>query len=67
MVLVDFFAEVYNLNMIVYDFITSNMNFTQNEHVKLDERCLDTQGRFKVTLSNIMDVLGHFTSKIYET
>ena len=43
------------------------MNFTQNEHVKLNETCLDTQGHFEEHLSNIMNVLGNLTSKLYET
>ena len=56
MVLGDVCPDVSNPNMIVYEFITSHMNFTQNKHVKLDETCLDTQGRFKETLANVMDV-----------
>ena len=43
------------------------MNFTQNEHVKLNETCLDTKGHFKATFSNFMDVLGRLTSKLHET
>ena len=41
------------------------MNFIQNEHIKLDKTCLDTQGHFKANLSNFMDVLGLLTSKLH--
>ena len=41
MVLGDVFLDVSNLNMIIYDFRTCNMNFIQKKHVKLDETCLD--------------------------
>ena len=34
------------------------MNFIRNKHVKLDETCIDTQGRLKANLPNIMEVLG---------
>ena len=67
LVLGDVFPDVFNPNMIVYDFNTSQMNFIRNEHVKLDETCLDTQGNFKAHLSNIMYVLGRLTSKLHET
>ena len=53
--------------MIVYNFNTSNMNFIQNEHVKLNQTLLDVQGRLKAYLSNIFDVLGQLTSKHLET
>ena len=43
------------------------MNFTQNEHVKLNETCLDTQGHFNTLLPNVIGVFGDFTSKLYET
>ena len=43
------------------------MNLIQNEHVKLDEICIDTQGRFKANLLNIMEVIGRLTSKLHET
>ena len=52
----DVFPEFSNPNMIVYDFRTSQLNFIQNKHVKLNETCLDTQGHFKATFSNVMDV-----------
>ena len=64
MVLGDVIPDILNPNMILHYFRTTHMNFTQNEHVKLDETCLDTQGHFKATLLNIMDVLGCFTSKL---
>ena len=53
--------------MFVYDFRTYHMSFIQNEHVKLDNTYIDTQGRFKANLSNIMDVLGRLTYKLHET
>ena len=56
MVLGEVFLDVSNPKMIVYEFRTYHMNFTQNKHVKLNKTCLDPQGRFKVTLSNVMDV-----------
>lgn len=43
------------------------MNFVQNEHVKLKETCIGTQSSFKENRSNVMDVVGHLTSKIHET
>ena len=43
----------------------SYMNFIQKEHVKIDETCLDTQGRFKGTLRTSC-VLGCLTSKLHE-
>ena len=43
------------------------MNILKNEHVKLDETCLHTQGHFKATLSNVMDVLECLTPKLHET
>ena len=43
------------------------MNFVKNEHVKLDETCLDRHGHSEATLSNIMDVLESLTSKLEET
>ena len=61
------FTDVSNLNIIVYEFDTSHINVIQNEHVKLDETCLDTRGHFQARLSNIMDVLGRLTSKLNET
>ena len=67
MVLGDNFLEVSNSNMIFNEFNISAINLIQNEQVKLDEICLDTQGHFKAHLSNFMDVLGHLTSKLHET
>ena len=67
MVLGDVFQDVSNPNILVYDFSTSHMNFIQNEHVKLNETGIDTQGRFKRKLSNVIDVLGRLTSKLQET
>ena len=51
----------------MYEFKTYKNNFIENEHVKLDEACLDTQSQFKVYLSIVMDVLGHLTSKLLKT
>ena len=48
--------DVSNPNMLVYEFRTTHMNFIQNKHVKLEETYIDTQGRFKANLSNVMDV-----------
>ena len=52
------YLDVSNPNMTVYDFKTSHMNFIKNENIKLDKTCVETQGHFKATCSNIMDVLG---------
>ena len=41
------------------------MNFIKNEHVKLDETCLNTQGHFKATNSNVMDVSPPHSTKHY--
>ena len=67
LVLREFFLDVSIPNMILYDFSTYNMNFTQNKHIKLNETCLDTQGYFKAHLPNDMDVLGRLSSKHHET
>ena len=56
MVLGDVFLDVLNPNMLVYKFRASNIYFIQNKNVKLDETHVDTQGHFKVNLSNIMDI-----------
>ena len=56
--------EVSNPNKIVYEFSTSQMNFTENEYIKLDKTYLDTHGRFKAIFSNVMDVLRRLTSKL---
>ena len=61
------FLDFSNPNMFVYEFITSHINFIQNEHIKLYKRCLDKRGRYKANTSNIMDVLGSLTSKLHET
>ena len=66
-VLGDVFPEVSNSKMLVYEFRTYHMNFIQNEHVKLNKTCIDTQGRFKANLLNVMDVLGRLTFKFHET
>ena len=55
MVLGDFCLDISNPNIILHEIITSKMNFIQNEHVKREETFLDTQGRFKANLSNVMD------------
>ena len=54
-------------NMTVYKFNTFDMNFIQNEHVKLNETRLDVQGQLNIYLSNTLDILGHLTSKLQET
>ena len=66
-VVADVWQEFSRRNMISYEFITSHMNFTLNEHVKLDETYLDTQGHFRVTHLNVIDVLGCLTSKLHKT
>ena len=38
------------------------MIFIQNEHVKLDEKYIDTQVRLRTSLSNVMGILGCLTS-----
>ena len=43
------------------------MNFIKKEHVKLNEICLDKQCHFKAFISNVMDVLGRFTSNLHKT
>ena len=43
------------------------MNFIQNEHIKLDETCIYTQGYYKANLSNVMDVLGSLNFKLHDT
>ena len=53
--------------MIIYELKTYHMSFIQNEHVKLDETYIDTQGHPKASLSNVMDILGRLTSKLHET
>ena len=63
----DNFQEFSNPNTIFYEFNTSHIIFILNEHIKLNETSLGTQGHFKVHLSNIMDVLGCLTSKLHET
>ena len=67
MVLGDVFPDVSKLNMFLYEFRISHMNFNQNEHVKLDKTCLDTQGNFNAHLSNVMDVLECLTSELHKT
>ena len=64
MVLGDVFPDVSNPKMIIYEFRTCHVNFTQNEHIILDETCLYIQGHFKTNLSN---VLGRLTFKLHET
>lgn len=40
------FLYVSNQSIIFYEVMTWNMNFIQNEEVKLDETCLETRGHF---------------------
>ena len=61
-VLGDVLTDLSNPKNILQNFITPHMNLIQNEHIKLDETFLDTEGHFKATLSNVMDVLGRLTS-----
>ena len=63
MVLGEVCVDVSNPNMFVHEYITSHMNLIQ-KHVILDESCIDTQGRFKANLSNVMDIFGRLTSKL---
>ena len=44
-------------NMFVYEFRIYHMSFVKKEHIKRDKTYIDTQGRFKANLSNIIDVL----------
>ena len=67
LVLGDVFPDVSRTNMTLYEFNTSHMNFDPKQTRKLDETCLDIQGRSKAHLSNIMDVLGRLTSKLHKT
>ena len=57
MVLGDVCLSVSKLNMIFYNFRTSYMNLIKKEHVKLNETCINSEGRFKANLLNVMDVL----------
>ena len=57
MVLGDNFLDVSNKITILYKFNTSDRNFIQNKHIKIDETRLDVQGHFKAYLLNVMDVL----------
>ena len=63
----DSYLDVSTQNMFLYKFRTYHMIFIKNEHVKLDETYIDTQGYFKAHLSNVMDVLGRLTSKFHKT
>ena len=65
LILGDVCPNVSNPKMILYKFITSHINFIENEHVRLNETCLDTQGHFKENLLNIMNIPGLLTSKFY--
>ena len=55
-VLRDVWPGVSNSNILLYEFSTYHINLIQNESVKLDKTCLDTQGHFKEKFSNVMDV-----------
>ena len=63
----DNFPDVHNPITILYMFNTSHMKFILNEHIRLDKKHLDVQGHFKAYLSNVVDVLGHLTFKLYKT
>ena len=52
----DLDPDVSNTNILSYEFRTYNVSFIKNEHLKLDETCIDTQGYFKANLLNVMDV-----------
>ena len=67
LILGDVFLDVSNLNMILYEFITAHMNFTENEHVKHDEALLNIQGYLKSHYSNDMDVHERLTLKLNKT
>ena len=67
MVLGDVFLDVSKPNILVYKFVSYNIIFIMNEHVKPDKTCIDTQGHFKVNLSNVMDVLRRLISKLQKT
>ena len=66
MVLGDIIPYVSDPKIISYDFRSSHVNLIKNEHVKLNETRLDTQGCLKENLSNVMDVLGRLTSQLHE-
>ena len=66
MVLGDNFLEFSNPKTIIYNIKISHINFIQNEHVKLAETRIVAQGNLKAYLSNALDVLGFFTSKLHE-
>ena len=67
MVFGDNFPDSSSPNTIFYEFRTYHMSLLKNKHVKHDETYIDTQGRFKAIVSNIMDILGRLTSKLHKT
>ena len=44
------YPDISHQNMFAYNFRTYYMSFVKNEHIKLDETCIDTQGHFKANL-----------------
>ena len=57
MVLEDFYPDSSNPNVFLYEFNTFRMKFINNDQVKLDETCQDTQDCFKANLSNLRTFL----------
>ena len=62
----DLYPDDFIKNMLVYEFRTYHMCFIHNEYVKLNKTYIDIQGGFYANLSNVIDVLGHLTSKLHE-
>ena len=65
--LVGSFPVFKTLNYVFYVLGTPHINFNKNEHVKLTQTFQDTQVLSKAYLPNVMDVIGHLTSKINQT
>ena len=63
----DSYTNISMQIIMVHEFRTYHMCFIHKEHVKLYETHIDTQGHLKVSLSNVMDILGRLTSKFHET
>lgn len=61
------YLDVKPLNIDFYVLGKFYTNFKQNEHVKFTKTHQDKQVLSKAYLPNVMDVLGHMTSKHYQS
>ena len=52
----ELYQDVSTPNLLEFKLRKYQMSFKKNKHVKIDETYLDTQGRLKVRLSNVMDI-----------